>query len=79
MPDPTWGNHIPIMKNSGLKVVMYKYFDPKMKGFDFAGMMADVKAAKKGSAFLLHACAHNPTGINSTVLTARTFLFFTNS
>jgi aspartate/methionine/tyrosine aminotransferase len=62
MPDPTWGNHIPIMKNSGLKVVFYRYFEPKTKGFDFTGMMADVKAAKNGSAFLLHACAHNPTG-----------------
>jgi aspartate aminotransferase len=70
MPDPTWGNHIPIMKNSGLKVVFYRYFEPKTKGFDFAGMMADVKAAKSGSAFLLHACAHNPTGL--IVLTART-------
>ena len=28
MPDPTWGNHIPIMQNAGLKVVRYRYFDP---------------------------------------------------
>lgn len=62
MPDPTWGNHIPIMQNSGLEVVRYRYFDPATRGFDFKGMLADVKAAKNGSCFLVHACAHNPTG-----------------
>lgn len=62
MPDPTWGNHIPIMKNSGLEVKRYRYFDPATKGFDFTGMLADVKAAKDKSCFLVHACAHNPTG-----------------
>ena len=64
MPDPTWGNHIPIMQNSGLEVVRYRYFDPATRGFDFKGMIADVKAAKDGSCFLVHACAHNPTGKN---------------
>ena len=62
MPDPTWGNHIPIMQNAGLKVVRYRYFDPATRGFDFKGMLADVKAAENKSCFLLHACAHNPTG-----------------
>ena len=62
MPNPTWGNHIPIMENSGLKVMRYRYFDPATRGFDFKGMLADVKAAKDKSCFLLHACAHNPTG-----------------
>ena len=62
MPDPTWGNHIPIMQNAGLKVVRYRYFDPATRGFDFKGMLADVKAAEDKSCFLLHACAHNPTG-----------------
>jgi aspartate aminotransferase, mitochondrial len=62
MPDPTWGNHIPIMQNAGLEVVRYRYFDPATRGFDFKGMLADVKAAKNESCFLVHACAHNPTG-----------------
>ena len=62
MPDPTWGNHLPIMKNAGLEIPKYRYFNPKTKGFDFDGMLADVRAAKDGSAFLVHACAHNPTG-----------------
>lgn len=62
MPNPTWGNHIPIMQNSGLNVMKYRYFDPATRGFDFKGMLADVKAAKNKSCFLVHACAHNPTG-----------------
>jgi aspartate/tyrosine/aromatic aminotransferase len=61
-PDPTWGNHIPIMRDAGLTPTTYKYFKPSNRSFDFEGMMADVKAAETGSAFLLHACAHNPTG-----------------
>jgi aspartate aminotransferase, mitochondrial len=62
IPNPTWGNHLAIMKNAGLEVARYSYFDAATRGFDYTGMMADVKAAKDGSCFLLHACAHNPTG-----------------
>ncbi|KAK5816355.1 aspartate aminotransferase [Linnemannia elongata] len=64
VPTPTWGNHIPIFKDSGLEVNHYKYFDKKTNGLDFAGMVADIKAAPQGSIILLHACAHNPTGVD---------------
>ena len=64
IPDPTWGNHLAIMKNARLDVARYRYFNSETRGFDHAGMMADVTAAADGSCFLLHACAHNPTGIN---------------
>ena len=66
MPDPTWGNHIPIMQNSGLKVVRYRYFDPATRGFDFKGMLSDVLKADEKSCFLVHACAHNPTGYSKS-------------
>jgi aspartate aminotransferase len=45
---------------------MYRYFDPKTVGLDFDGMIADIKAAPKGSVILLHGCAHNPTGVDPT-------------
>ena len=61
---PTWGNHIPIFEEAGLKVERYRYFDAATNGLDFAGMLADVEAAPDGSVFLLHACAHNPTGVD---------------
>ncbi|OZJ05643.1 Aspartate aminotransferase, mitochondrial [Bifiguratus adelaidae] len=66
LPNPTWGNHIPIMKDSGLQVERYRYFDPKTNGLDIAGMLDDIKAAPKNSIVLLHACAHNPTGVDPT-------------
>lgn len=65
IPDPTWGNHLAIMKNARLEVARYRYFDAATRGFDYTGMMADVLAAADGSCFLLHACAHNPTGMNT--------------
>ncbi|KAK1923139.1 putative aspartate aminotransferase mitochondrial precursor [Papiliotrema laurentii] len=66
LPTPTWGNHIPIAKDSGLEVKHYTYFDKKTVGLDFEGMKADIKAAPEGSIILLHACAHNPTGVDPT-------------
>lgn len=63
-PTPTWGNHIPIHKDSGLDVRQYRYYSPETIGLDFDGLMADLSAAPNGSAFLLHACAHNPTGVD---------------
>lgn len=66
LPDPTWGNHIPIMQNSGLKVNTYRYYDKKMQRLDFDGFCEDVEKAPNNSCFLLHACAHNPTGMDPT-------------
>ena len=74
IPNPTWGNHLAIMKNAGLEVARYSYFDAATRGFDYTGMMADVKAAKDGSCFLIHACAHNPTGIFKTYNLLNTYL-----
>jgi aspartate aminotransferase len=62
VPNPTWGNHIPIFTNSGLEVRKYSYYDAKNSDLDFANMMKDIKAMPEGSIVLLHACAHNPTG-----------------
>ncbi|KAF9586491.1 aspartate transaminase aat1 [Lunasporangiospora selenospora] len=64
VPTPTWGNHIPIFKDSGLEVNHYTYFDKKTNGLDFEGMVKDIKNAPKGSIILMHACAHNPTGVD---------------
>ncbi|WVQ95392.1 hypothetical protein IAU59_002489 [Kwoniella sp. CBS 9459] len=66
LPDPTWGNHVPIFENVGIKVQRYRYFDKKTVGLDFNGMKEDIKNAEPGSIILLHACAQNPTGIDPT-------------
>jgi aspartate aminotransferase len=66
MPNPTWGNHIPIMKDAGMEVRKYTYYEPASRGLDFSGLISDLKGAPERSVFLLHACAHNPTGVDPT-------------
>jgi len=66
VPSPTWGNHIPLFKDSGLEVKFYRYFDKKTVGLDFEGLKEDLKNAPEGAIVLLHACAHNPTGVDPT-------------
>ncbi|KZO96068.1 PLP-dependent transferase [Calocera viscosa TUFC12733] len=66
LPTPSWGNHTPIFRDSGLEVKQYRYFDKSTVGLDWAGMLADIRAMPQGSIVLLHACAHNPTGVDPT-------------
>ncbi|MBU3032284.1 aromatic amino acid transaminase [Paracoccus marinaquae] len=64
--DPTWPNHLSIMKFMGLPFVEYRYFDAASRGVDFDGMKQDIARAGKGDIVLLHGCCHNPTGANLT-------------
>ncbi|KAL2913322.1 aspartate transaminase aat1 [Polyrhizophydium stewartii] len=66
IPSPSWGNHTPIFKDSGLDVAHYRYFDKATNGLDFAGMREDLNKIPSGSVVLFHACAHNPTGVDPT-------------
>jgi aspartate aminotransferase, mitochondrial len=67
VPNPTWGNHIPIFQNSGLEVRKYRYYDATNSSLDFEGLIADIKNIPDGACILLHACAHNPTGMDPTL------------
>ncbi|EEB83254.1 amino acid aminotransferase [Roseobacter sp. GAI101] len=62
--DPTWPNHLSMLKYLGMTIVPYRYFDEDTRGVDFDGMTADLKTAQKGDVILLHGCCHNPTGAN---------------
>ncbi|XP_015509266.1 aspartate aminotransferase, mitochondrial [Neodiprion pinetum] len=64
LPAPTWGNHIPLFKHSGLNVKTYRYYEPKTCGFDFQGAIEDISKIPEKSIILFHACAHNPTGVD---------------
>lgn len=66
LPVPSWGNHTPVFRDSGLEVRGYRYFDKNTVGLDFEGLKADLQAAPEQSIVLLHACAHNPTGVDPT-------------
>ncbi|MCW3783666.1 aromatic amino acid transaminase [Defluviimonas salinarum] len=65
--DPTWPNHLSILKYLGMKVEPYRYFDADTRAVDFEAMLADLAAAKPGDVVLLHGCCHNPTGANLTL------------
>ncbi|KAL6710899.1 Aspartate aminotransferase, cytoplasmic [Coniothyrium glycines] len=64
--DPTWANHFQIFSNVGLAYKTYPYFSKKTKGLDFDAMLGALQDAPEGSIIVLHACAHNPTGVDPT-------------
>jgi aspartate aminotransferase len=63
---PTWGNHFSVFSAAGLPAKKYRYWDAKGRKLDLEGMLADLSSAPEGSIVLLHACAHNPTGVDPT-------------
>lgn len=67
IPQPTWGNHPKIFTLAGLSVKTYRYYNPETRGLDFEGMLEDLGSAPSGAIVLLHACAHNPTGVDPTI------------
>lgn len=64
LPTPSWGNHTPIFKHAGMDVKSYRYYDKSTCGFDFAGACEDISKIPENSVIMLHACAHNPTGVD---------------
>lgn len=66
LPIPTWGNHNAIFECSALQIKGYRYYDKNTNGLDLASMLKDLSDAAQGSIVLLHACAHNPTGVDPT-------------
>jgi aromatic-amino-acid transaminase len=65
--DPTWPNHLSILKYLDVPVLPYRYFNSETRGVDFAGMMEDLADARSGDVILLHGCCHNPTGANLNI------------
>jgi aromatic-amino-acid transaminase len=62
--DPSWENHRQLFEAAGFKVGTYPYYDAKTHGLDFAGMQRALGALPAGSVVVLHACCHNPTGVD---------------
>lgn len=62
--NPTWPNHVSILKYLGIEMVPYRYFSDDTCVVDFEAMMTDISTAQKGDIVLLHGCCHNPTGAN---------------
>ena len=64
MSDPSYDNHRPLFEQAGFRVEMYPYYDPRTHGVKFAEMIAHLSLVPQGSIVLLHACCHNPTGVD---------------
>jgi aromatic-amino-acid transaminase len=62
--NPTWPNHISILKFLNIPYSEYIYFDKKTCELNFDGMMESLKDTQPGDIILLHGCCHNPTGAN---------------
>ncbi|MCZ2291880.1 MAG: aspartate/tyrosine/aromatic aminotransferase [Burkholderiales bacterium] len=62
--DPTWDNHRAMFEGAGLKVHSYPYYDPASGGVRFDAMLQTISGLPAGSVVLLHACCHNPTGVD---------------
>ena len=62
--DPTWDNHRSMFEGSGFVVNTYPYHDPASGGLRFEAMLGALRALPPRSIVLLHACCHNPTGVD---------------
>ncbi|XP_012736029.2 aspartate aminotransferase, cytoplasmic [Fundulus heteroclitus] len=64
---PTWENHNAVFSSAGFEDVRpYKYWDAEKRGLDLSGFLRDLESCPEHSVFVLHACAHNPTGTDPT-------------
>ncbi len=64
LSDPSWENHRSIFEATGIKVDSYPYYDPKTSGLRAADMLEALRGLKPRTIVLLHACCHNPTGVD---------------
>ncbi|TID29144.1 hypothetical protein CANINC_002101 [Pichia inconspicua] len=66
VPAPTWANHKAVLANAGLQVVPYSYYNAETRGLHIEALLNDLATLHEGDAVLLHACCHNPTGVDPT-------------
>jgi aromatic-amino-acid transaminase len=64
--DPSWENHRSMFEGAGLAVHAYPYYDAASGGLKFDAMLATLSGLPPRSVVLLHACCHNPTGVDLT-------------
>ena len=61
---PSWENHRALFTRAGFDVAEYPYYDAKTRGIDFDAMRNALQMAPAGTIVVLHACCHNPTGVD---------------
>jgi aromatic-amino-acid transaminase len=70
--DPSWENHRALFETAGFPVQNYRYYDAATHDVNRAGMLEDLNALPSGSIVVLHACCHNPTGVDLSRTTGKT-------
>lgn len=63
---PTWANHKGVFSTAGFELAEYDYYNPETKAVDFEAMVASLESVPEGDIVLLHACCHNPSGVDLT-------------
>jgi len=61
---PTWANHRGVFQAAGFELAEYTYYDAATKSVDFAGLKESLQKVPAGDIVLLHACCHNPSGVD---------------
>ena len=64
--EPTWANHVPLLGGAGLELKMHPYYDAQSHRLRESDMLEALRKVPKGDMVLLHACCHNPSGIDPT-------------
>ena len=65
--DPSWQNHRALFEAAGFPVQNYRYYDAARQGVDLEGMLEDLRQLPRQSIIVLHACCHNPTGVDLSI------------
>jgi len=65
--EPTWANHVPLLAGAGLTLKPYPYYDSTNHVIKIDEMLAALRQTPAGDIVLLHACCHNPSGLDPTV------------
>lgn len=64
---PTWPNHGSIFESAGLEVLSFPYLASDRKSLEFDKLLETLERdGRAGDVICLHACCHNPTGIDPT-------------
>jgi aspartate/tyrosine/aromatic aminotransferase len=62
--NPTWANHKGVFTTAGFQLAEYAYYNPETRDVDFSDMVASLEGIPAGDIVLLHACCHNPSGVD---------------
>ncbi|TMS59580.1 aspartate/tyrosine/aromatic aminotransferase [Imbroritus primus] len=65
--DPSWENHRALFESANFEVITYPYYDAPTHGVKFDAMLEALRGYAPNTIIVLHACCHNPTGVDLTV------------